>query len=281
MRFFSAALAARPLLIAIMAALVLPLGVASAQQVKDSQIKVMICPAASQSGFTIDEPLSDSVTNRSKVKIRGSVQNISQLDFFINDTYNSTVAMGSADTEYDHTISLNPGTHTIKLVGYDSCQQANHTNSIVITYQQGAGPSNGGTTTTVVPGAGADSGPSSQPSSEGITTEEIKASDEGLIPGLSRVAVPRSVGDFARGLDLDTSFTNDIHGIVRGISVMLGILLLAAVPAMLWALLWPLVLRVFHRGGSGVIPAVSPSHHHHHMLMRLVGLVLIVTPFLV
>ncbi|PLS81518.1 hypothetical protein CYG49_01840 [Candidatus Saccharibacteria bacterium] len=286
MQYFSDARTAVKLLpVALLAALLLPIGQVSAQQVKDSQINVRICPAPSQSSFTIDEPASDSVVDKSKIVVRGSVQNISQIDFVIDDVYDSTVAIGTADTEYSHSVSVGVGTHTIKLIGYDSCHQANHMKSVVITYQLGGLPSSGSNTTTIVPGSisRGGSGGSNTSSPETVTTEQLEQESGGLIPGLSKIAIPRTIGDINRGLDLDTSFQNDVHSLWRGVSVMLGILFLAAAPVLFQNLMSPLLTQIFKRGGStggDTFPVVS-SAPHHHIIMRLFGLVLIVVPFLV
>jgi hypothetical protein len=91
----------------------------------------------------VREPQSDSITDQPKAMIRGDVQLISQIDFFIDDTYNNTLALGPQDTTFVSGISLSPGTHTLKAVATDSCSNTTHTESVVITYEPAIQPSVG------------------------------------------------------------------------------------------------------------------------------------------
>ena len=117
-------------------------GIVSAQA-PDDNVEVMVCPDASQSSFTVSMPQSDSVTDQEKTVISGSVLLISQIDFFINDTYSHTVALGGRDVEFSSVMSLPPGTHTLKFVATDSCSNVTHTQTVVVTYEPAIQPSIG------------------------------------------------------------------------------------------------------------------------------------------
>lgn len=101
----------------------------------NSTIKVMVCPTGSESSLSITAPASDSVIGDSQVITRGTVENISQIDFYLDDTYNNTIALDYGATSFSSVISLQAGTHTIRLVAYDSCHQTTHTASVVLTYE--------------------------------------------------------------------------------------------------------------------------------------------------
>lgn len=116
---------------------------AGAVQSGNSTIEVLVCPTENESFLTPTQPQSDSVVNEPKVAISGQVGFISQVDFFIDDVYNNTIALGYSATEFESTVMLSPGTHTIKLVATDSCSHTIHTDIIVITYQPKAQPSIG------------------------------------------------------------------------------------------------------------------------------------------
>lgn len=115
-------------------------------------VQVMVCPQADQSSLAVLQPQSDSVVNEPKLSVSGTVENISQIDFFIDDTYNNTVALGFSATEFASTITLAPGTHTIKLVASDSCSQTIHEFSLVVTYEPKTPPSVGENIETEVDG---------------------------------------------------------------------------------------------------------------------------------
>lgn len=281
MRYYLVApIAAKAAILALVAITLFPVSITSAQQVKDSRVEVMICPTAGQSSLSIDEPKSDSVVGEPKVKIKGAAESLSQIDFFIDETYNDTIALGYSATEYEHVVSLNPGTHTIKLVAHDSCHQTTHTQSVVVTYAPKATPSDGSDTPTDVPAAGGSK--PVNPGNPSTTTPKITEPPETSIPGLGLIPTPPTPADIARGLDLDTSFGGEVKGIWRSAAVVAGFLMVAAVPAAVGHWIMPLVSRKLLSGGSDedTVSKVS-NKHHHHMIMRLFGLALIVVPFLV
>jgi len=100
-----------------------------------STVQVMICPSEGESTLTITSPASDSVVGDSRMTISGAVQYISQLDIYIDEAYDTTTALEYDDTSYEEMLTLEPGTHTVKVVAFDSCHQTTHTQNIVVTYE--------------------------------------------------------------------------------------------------------------------------------------------------
>lgn len=137
-----ALIVARSFFIAAGSVLLFSVSNAAAQGPGDN-IEVMVCPAANQSSFLVTGPQSDSVVNGPKVLIKGTVEYISQIDFFIDDVYNNTVALGYSETAFESLMTLSPGTHTIKFTATDSCSQTTRNDSLVITYQPKTQPSIG------------------------------------------------------------------------------------------------------------------------------------------
>ena len=125
-------------------------GFDAAAQGGNKNVQVMVCPQPSDSSLTVTLPQSDSVVDTPKVVITGGVQHISQIDFFINDTYNHTQALGYAAVDFTSSITLSPGTHTLKLVASDSCSQTTHEQTLVLTYEPKVVPSVGKTVSTTV-----------------------------------------------------------------------------------------------------------------------------------
>jgi hypothetical protein len=117
---------------------------------QDSQVEVMVCPTTDASRLTVLQPQTDSVIDGSKVAVMGEVEFISQIDFFINDTYNHTIALGAADTSFESMVTLPPGTNTLKLVATARCSLSDRTQNIVLTYQPDTPPSIGKNVPTVV-----------------------------------------------------------------------------------------------------------------------------------
>lgn len=115
-------------------------------------VEVMVCPAASESSFSVSQPQSDSIVGEPKVTITGDVKFISQIDFFIDDVYNHTEALGYVDTQFSSEVSLPSGTHTIKFIATDSCSQTIHEEHIVVTYEPKTQPSVGEDVETIVDG---------------------------------------------------------------------------------------------------------------------------------
>jgi hypothetical protein len=144
----NARFAAKALVIAAAITAGWPSSVATAQG-GDENVQVMVCPQPSESSLVVTAPQSDSVVDEPKLTISGAVEHISQIDFFIDDTYNHTQALGFSATEFASGVTLSPGTHALKLVASDSCSQTIHEQTLVMTYEPKVVPSLGSTVDTV------------------------------------------------------------------------------------------------------------------------------------
>ena len=160
--------------------------VGAVQSSGESRIEVLVCPTGSQSAFVPTQPQSDSVVNAAKLNVTGTVAFISQIDFFIDEVYNNTVALGYSATTFDTHITLSPGTHTIKLVATDSCSQTVHTEELVVTYQPKTEPSVGEEVVTEVENTVRN--PPVQNPAEPITNPILDIIDRTITPPVVAVA---------------------------------------------------------------------------------------------
>ena len=151
MRYYSGAIAAVKSAIFVVVIGALLVGGAPLAYGMDN-VEVMVCPAADQSSFAVTMPQSDSIVSDSKLPVSGDVKFISQIDFFIDDVYNHTIALGYSETQFSSDLSLAPGTHTISFVASDSCSQTIHEGSLVVTYEPKTQSSVGENVETVVGG---------------------------------------------------------------------------------------------------------------------------------
>lgn len=202
--------------IAVAKSLLLAVGFASLFAVADAsalqtgpRVEVLVCPTADQSSVMIIEPQTDSTVAEPKVAIKGQVEYISQVDFFINDIYSHTVALGYADTSFESLVTLSPGTHTIKVTATGSCSQATRDDSAVITYQPKTQPSVGQEVDTTVEGVTAvseEATSSPQPSpverviEEWVTAPILKIAKNLDIINPNTIGVAPRTDDVARGI---------------------------------------------------------------------------------
>ena len=147
----SVAIATRALLVACALTAGGP-GLMVAAQTDGDNVQVMVCPQPSESSFTVSTPQSDSIIDEPKVTLAGTAEYISQIDFFIDGTYNHTQALGYTMRDFTSSLTVSPGTHTLRLVASDSCSQTVHEQAIVITYEPKAFPSVGTAVNTTVGG---------------------------------------------------------------------------------------------------------------------------------
>ncbi len=289
MRCIHVASAGAKVCLVALVAVFLAVPVVRAQEVKGSQIKVYVCPTAVQSNITITRPASDSVVSQPKVKVAGSVESISQIDFYIDDAYNNTLAVGGGDQTYESELSLAPGTHTIKLVAWDSCSQVAHEASIVITYQPEVVPGPGtGTDTRIDEGKsgrpdaeGSTSGGNNQQSGTGTSQSDRAVTGNtspqiGFIEGILR--------DLQEGLGISSPMS--LPDTVKASTAVAGVLTATVLPVLAEkGLLLPLQSQLSsltgHTTGNSTTTHRTRLAGGHHWRMRGVGLLLMLIPFLV
>jgi hypothetical protein len=244
------------------AALFVP-GKVQAQQVKGSHIEVMVCPRGSQSGLHIQAPVSDSLVATPTIQVKGSVQSISQIDFYVDDVYNNSVGIGLGEASFASDVSLNPGTHTIKLSAIDSCEQETHTDSIVVTYQPQLVPAAGQSADTELPASPGDSNANSAQTADAPST--VSSQSEGGIH------LPPTVQRILNSLGVTNSSAVPGESVaaqtVKASSAMAGLVLLAGAPILLHTTSLAAVLR-------RLVP-----FPHIQLILELAGAVLVIMPF--
>jgi hypothetical protein len=257
--------------------------VAHAQEVKGSHVEVMVCPRGSQSSMSISSPQSDSIVTTPIIRVGGSVRSISQIDFFVDDTYNNTQAVGLGEQAFSSDVALEPGTHTVRLKAIDSCAQESHEDSIVVTYHPQFQPSTGQETQTAIPAAAA-----------GTTSPQADTTDEPAGAGKSkpvasvdssRPALPPFVARILDELDIGTGApgADGAPDAAKAASAVAGLLMLAATPFLtLWkgpgvflsqAASYLLHRPRYHISRSGL--------HHGQLVLSIFGLLLLFAPFMV
>jgi hypothetical protein len=106
-------------------------------------VRAQVC-ATSGAVVAITKPQSDSIVQQHEVQLIGIVEQTSQIEIYVDDTYNNSLSIPVGASDFSVPIDVEPGTHTIKVTANDSCQLKNGSDSIVLTYQPVTGipPSN-------------------------------------------------------------------------------------------------------------------------------------------
>lgn len=117
----------------------------------EANISATVCGPDMASTLTINSPASDSVTNSADVHMHGQVTNANQINIYVDDQYSSVVPLSDSSTSYDTTVSINTGTHTIKLIAINICQTGNAEALAILTFEPISIPSSGSTVTTLTP----------------------------------------------------------------------------------------------------------------------------------
>lgn len=195
--------------IALLFVVVCPLSV----KAEGTQIGAVVCGAeAPGASVSITQPVNDSVLDQTVVKLRGEVSNSAQLEIFINDIQDRTVAIGANQSTFQADLTLQEGTNTIVVRANDICGVSDGEDSVVITYTPAAQqPSSGGITPTIVAETvGDDSAPEAR--------ETIRRDDSTLtieqIPVIG--AVVGVVNDFATAVGLEATVVNGNAPAVKG-----------------------------------------------------------------
>lgn len=231
----------------------------------DSQIGAVVCGESSPgASITITQPNDDSIVDRSPVTLRGEVGNTSQIEIMVDDVYVATLAMGANQTMFETDVSLSEGTHTIRLVAYDICQEQDASDEIVITYQPAVDPSDGGSTPTDVDG-GATADPDNTETTSGGSP---------LNPTEPRIPIVGDILDGIADFAADSGLSQTVSGqnpIVATSRIVITISALSMI--VLAGNLTPLVIQ-FVPGASSVFSLTSPrSRGYLTWLLRAVGVV--------
>jgi hypothetical protein len=186
-----------------------------------SSVNAAVCGAGAGATLTIDSPQSDSVVNQPTVQVNGTVTDATQIEVSIDGQYNSTVPLSSGQTNYQTSVQLTTGTHTIALVANDVCQMQDANASVVVTYQSPANPGTGQQTPTDVnQGGGIEVG--GQPIDQGDSSAPIGAENWPIIGPIIRLGYDAAENlDFEVGTPSGTLWRSTLRFsfIVTGISI--------------------------------------------------------------
>jgi hypothetical protein len=85
--------------------------------------------------ITITKPASDSLVTKPDIQLDGTTQQTSQIEIYIDGNYNNSVSIPAGTSDFTTQITLQTGTHTIRVDANDTCQIKNGSDAVVLTYQ--------------------------------------------------------------------------------------------------------------------------------------------------
>ena len=145
---------------------------------QSTSVNAIICTAGSS--VAINEPASDSIVTEPLIVLKGSVNQASQIVIEIDGEYSGVEPLAAGQNQYEITVQLPRGTHTIKLTAVDTCGGTNAAASSVITYTPPpSSPSDGGTTPT---GVNDGTQPQDGVTISGESIEPVRSSSGSILP---------------------------------------------------------------------------------------------------
>jgi len=224
--------------------------------------------------MAITSPASDTVVDTSPVKVTGSVTSISQIDVSVDDVYNSTIAIAAGESRFETLVSLEPGTHTIKLLAYDSCAQQTHEDSFVISYSPVFVPAAGRDAETTVAAGTLFSAPPASPAAA-FTADE---------PGGVIATLPEFIQKIFRGLGwtaTEDSGANSLN-VGKSLSALAAIFVLGSAALLSIASRSGLLAKGWPHGRHLKFIRQGMQHVVHRIrIVWAVGIILLILPFLV
>jgi hypothetical protein len=167
-------------------------------------------------------------------------------------------------------VSVEPGTHTIKLVASDSCGQQTHEDSVVISYHPQLNPGTGSDTATSLPAGGQAS---NRPQGTAVTQQQGVAgqgdAQAALTAGPNNPLVPDFLEKILRGEAGDgtsTGSTTRSADTAKALSVLVGLFVLTLLPVLLQ---------------RGFLNRWTGRTRHPLSAVRIAGALLVVIPFVV
>lgn len=177
--------------------------------------------------LVITEPEGDSVTDKLFIDLRGTVENVGQLEVYINDTIDHALSLPAGAKSFSTTVQLTPGTSSIKVIGYlySSCRIEPLEDTAVITYlpsspkkEKDPKPTNGG-------GSAAATGTSENLGVGGPGTDAASLWPGNILPG---VDIPSPLGHAIAALHLE-SF-RDSSSVINSILFAVGVVMSGVIP---------------------------------------------------
>ena len=112
----------------------LTVGFASPASAEQTTVSVEVCQAGAASLHIIN-PASDSLHSQPDITVAGDVSNVTQVEIYIDGDYTRTAAVAQDSDQFQSSITLAPGTHTIRASGIALCGGSAVEDEVVVTYQ--------------------------------------------------------------------------------------------------------------------------------------------------
>jgi hypothetical protein len=129
--------AASTLLLILTVAMVVPLSVSALQAGGNGTVAVQVCPQSGEASMTLDAPLGGTIVESRSVVVKGQAAKLSDMEFYVNDSHQKTLVLGSSAVGYEQTLALVHGSNRLKVIGYDACHRVVQERSVTLTV---AGP---------------------------------------------------------------------------------------------------------------------------------------------
>ncbi len=120
-----------------------------AARAQDSTVGAYLCDTTTGPVLTISQPISDTVVNTPNITLSGTVENATQIDIYVNESYSHSIALGF-DGGLSTTVGLMQGTNTIRVEASFSCNNTSAQTQIVVDYVPDVIPSTPNNTTSSV-----------------------------------------------------------------------------------------------------------------------------------
>jgi hypothetical protein len=101
----------------------------------DSEVQLQLCADDERPVLVMDEPRANAVLTEQNVTIKGTVERASAVEIFVDGTSKQKLDLGNTAVGFEQPLTIPVGDHSIRLVGYDLCNEAfsSITRSISIT----------------------------------------------------------------------------------------------------------------------------------------------------
>lgn len=199
---------------------------ANATEVKSStSVNVSVCSPPS---LSVTSPSGDATVDTNQLTISGSIHNVSQVEIYINNTYDRAIAIPVGQETFTTSISMTYGVYEIEVLGLSACGGTQVSNVFTVTNKRASNPSNPTSPSpTQSPSSDRPSVPAPDvgvqaPDGDPVETEEGLLDDISL-DGMAHVLQPRIIINDLVSVGSD----GFLRGLVRFIFVVLGILLMA------------------------------------------------------
>lgn len=189
-----------------------------------TQVNTSVCNGSQviSKSLQILEPASDSIVRSEEVTVRGSVENVGQIEVYLNGAFDHALSLPAGAKSFSTAVRLAPGTATIKVIGYQygECRIQPMEDTVVITYQPPLKPAPG------APGK-QSSGSTAAAGTSGAKTffgdgVEPRSADQGGLPGLANLS-PLTPAAVSLGFD---SFLRP-NSVVSSIMFVAGLVAIA------------------------------------------------------